>query len=129
MDLHHALNAKRSREKGGLRAKLIARVVATARSILLAKSEARTPMWRFKETPIVASKEGTLGNSSTTLGPIISMLGSPSVAKKILGGVIPPVDKEKVDKLTLDQVITKFFHIIGQVSIWFQIHSSFLSFH
>ncbi|GFY96815.1 hypothetical protein Acr_11g0011210 [Actinidia rufa] len=29
-------------------------------------------------------------------------------------GVIPPSDKGKVDKLTLDQAVTKFFHVIGQ---------------
>ena len=47
------------------------------------------------------------------------MLGSPSVVEKILAGVILPADNEKVDKLSLDQVVTKFFHIIGQVSIHF----------
>ncbi|GFS38856.1 hypothetical protein Acr_00g0059850 [Actinidia rufa] len=40
---------------------------------------------------------------------------SASVAKKILSGVILPVDNEKVDKLSLDQVVTKFFHNIGQI--------------
>ena len=44
------------------------------------------------------------------------MLGSSSVVEKILGGVIPPSDKENVDKLTLDQVVTKFFHVVSQVS-------------
>ncbi|GFY80995.1 hypothetical protein Acr_01g0008040 [Actinidia rufa] len=34
--------------------------------------------------------------------------------KKILAGVILPADKEKVDKLTFDQVVTKFIHAIGQ---------------
>ncbi|GFZ00366.1 ankyrin repeat-containing 2B [Actinidia rufa] len=34
--------------------------------------------------------------------------------EKILAGVILPADKEKVDKLSFDQVVTKFFHIVGQ---------------
>ncbi|GFZ06483.1 hypothetical protein Acr_18g0006530 [Actinidia rufa] len=37
-----------------------------------------------------------------------------SGAEKILAGVILPADKEKVDKLTFDQVVTKFIHAIGQ---------------
>ncbi|GFS42899.1 hypothetical protein Acr_00g0082410 [Actinidia rufa] len=34
--------------------------------------------------------------------------------EKILAGVILPADKEKVDRLTFDQVVTKFIHAIGQ---------------
>ncbi|GFY91375.1 hypothetical protein Acr_07g0015710 [Actinidia rufa] len=37
-----------------------------------------------------------------------------SGAEKILAGVILPADKEKVDKLTFDQVVTKFIHTLGQ---------------
>ncbi|GFZ06744.1 hypothetical protein Acr_18g0009140 [Actinidia rufa] len=37
-----------------------------------------------------------------------------ATAEKILAGVILPADKEKVDKLTFDQVVTKFIHAIGQ---------------
>ena len=59
--------------------------------------------------------EGTSANLGTVLGPTASILGSPSVAEKLLRGVIPPADKEKVDKLTLDQTATKLFHVIGQV--------------
>ena len=69
--------------------------------------------WRFKETPAAVPREGTSINSDAALGPTTSMLGSPSVAKKILERVIPPADKEKVNKLPLDQVVTNFFHIIG----------------
>ncbi|GFY88901.1 hypothetical protein Acr_06g0008410 [Actinidia rufa] len=50
-----------------------------------------------------APREGTLANPSNVLGPRASMLGSPSVAKKILEGMILPVYKDKVDKLSLDQ--------------------------
>ncbi|GFY91349.1 hypothetical protein Acr_07g0015450 [Actinidia rufa] len=59
-------------------------------------------------------REGTSANLSTVLGPTTSILGSPSVAKKLLRGVFPLADKEKVDKLTLDQTATKLFHVIGQ---------------
>ncbi|GFZ02371.1 hypothetical protein Acr_15g0009790 [Actinidia rufa] len=34
--------------------------------------------------------------------------------KKIMAGVILPADKEKVDRLTFDQVVTKFLHVLGQ---------------
>ena len=43
VDLRHALNAKQSRGKGDLQAILVAKAVATVRSILPAKSEAMTP--------------------------------------------------------------------------------------
>ncbi|PSR92996.1 hypothetical protein CEY00_Acc27605 [Actinidia chinensis var. chinensis] len=65
-------------------------------------------------TTLSRPEEGTLANLSTVLGPTTSILGSPSVAKKLLRGVIPPADKEKVEKLTLDQTATKLFHVIGQ---------------
>ncbi|GFZ20876.1 hypothetical protein Acr_29g0000380 [Actinidia rufa] len=59
--------------------------------------------------------EGSSANLGTVLGPTTSMLGSPSVAKKLLRGVIPLADKEKMEKLTLDQTTTKLFHLIGQL--------------
>ncbi|GFS34946.1 hypothetical protein Acr_00g0036920 [Actinidia rufa] len=59
--------------------------------------------------------EGTSANLGTVPGPTPSILGSPSVAERLLWGVIPPADKEKVEKLTLDQTATKLFHVIGQV--------------
>ncbi|GFS30801.1 hypothetical protein Acr_00g0014170 [Actinidia rufa] len=37
-----------------------------------------------------------------------------SGAEKILAGVVLPADKEKVDRLTFDQVVTKFLHVVGQ---------------
>ncbi|GFY93717.1 hypothetical protein Acr_09g0001630 [Actinidia rufa] len=61
--------------------------------------------------------EGSSANLGTVLGPTASMLGSPSVAEKLLRGVIPPTDKEKVEKLTLDQTATKLFHVIGQALV------------
>ena len=53
-------------------------------------------------------------------------MASASVAEKMLIGVILPTDKEKVDKLSLDQVVTKFLHILGQV--FFSFFSSTLIF-
>ncbi|GFS29095.1 hypothetical protein Acr_00g0005340 [Actinidia rufa] len=61
--------------------------------------------------------EGTSANLGTVLGPTASILGSPSVVEKLLRGVIPPADKEKVEKLTLDQTATKLFHVIGQALV------------
>ncbi|GFY91512.1 hypothetical protein Acr_07g0017080 [Actinidia rufa] len=66
--------------------------------------------------PPVASGAGssahrTLGEA---LGPQASVMASAATAEKILAGVILPADKEKVDKLTFDQVVTKFIHAIGQ---------------
>ncbi|GFS40521.1 hypothetical protein Acr_00g0069090 [Actinidia rufa] len=60
--------------------------------------------------------EGTSAHLGTVLGPP-SILGSPSVAERLLRGVILPADKEKVDKLTLDQTETKLFHVIGQALV------------
>ncbi|GFY84217.1 hypothetical protein Acr_03g0009910 [Actinidia rufa] len=61
--------------------------------------------------------EGSSTNPGTGLGPTASILGSPSVAEKLLRGVIPAADKEKVEKLTLDQTATKLFHVIGQALV------------
>ncbi|GFZ06508.1 hypothetical protein Acr_18g0006780 [Actinidia rufa] len=56
--------------------------------------------------------EGTSSHLGAVPGPTPSILGSPSVAERLLRGVIPPADKEKVDKLTLDQTATKLFHAL-----------------
>ena len=55
-----------------------------------------------KVTPASKLREGTSASLGTVLGPSTSILSSPSVAEKILRGVIPPADKEKVEQLTLD---------------------------
>ena len=81
------------------------------------------------ETSAAAPGEGTSANPGAILGPRASILGSPSMAKKLLGGVISPSDKEKEDKLSLDQVVTKFFHIVSQVSIFFRAQFAFLYFY
>ena len=59
--------------------------------------------------------DGSSPNPGTVLGPEAFIMGSPSIAEKILRGVIPPADKEKVKKLSLDQTATKLFHVIGWV--------------
>ncbi|GFY92423.1 hypothetical protein Acr_08g0008190 [Actinidia rufa] len=61
--------------------------------------------------------EGTSAHHGAVPGPAPSILDSPSVAERLLRGVIPPTDKEKVDKLTLDQTATKLFHVIGQALV------------
>ncbi|GFY91030.1 hypothetical protein Acr_07g0012260 [Actinidia rufa] len=62
-------------------------------------------------------KEGTSAYLGAILGSAPSILGSPSVSERLLRGVIPPADKEKVDKLTLDQTATKLFHVISQALV------------
>ena len=62
--------------------------------------------------------EGTSANLGIVLGPTASILGSPSVAEKLLRGVIPLVHKEKVEKLILDQTATKFFSCDRSGTIW-----------
>ncbi|PSS15969.1 hypothetical protein CEY00_Acc13462 [Actinidia chinensis var. chinensis] len=61
--------------------------------------------------------EGTSANLSTISGPTASNLGSPSMAEKLLRGVILPADKKKMEKLILDQTATKLFHVIGQALV------------
>ncbi|GFY94435.1 hypothetical protein Acr_09g0008810 [Actinidia rufa] len=66
--------------------------------------------------PPIASGGGssvrrTLGES---LGPQASVMASAATVEKILAGVILPADKEKVDRLTFDQVVTKFLYVLGQ---------------
>ena len=70
-------------------------------------------------TPSVVPGEGTSKKPGKVLGTGASVMASPSVTEKILSKVILPTNKEKVDKLSLDQVVTKFFHIVGRVSIHF----------
>ncbi|GFY81138.1 hypothetical protein Acr_01g0009470 [Actinidia rufa] len=48
------------------------------------------------------------------LGPQASVMASAATVEKILAGVILPADKEKGEKLTFDQVVTKFLHVLGQ---------------
>ncbi|GFS31359.1 hypothetical protein Acr_00g0016890 [Actinidia rufa] len=65
------------------------------------------------------SKKGKVNDGSKGKGLIVSPKArrSPSVVEKLLRGMIPPTDKEKMDKLTLDQTATKLFHVIGQALV------------
>ncbi|GFZ18347.1 hypothetical protein Acr_27g0000860 [Actinidia rufa] len=67
-----------------------------------------------KVTSAAAVEEGTSANPVATLGPKVTMLRSSSTVEKLLKAVIPPFDKEEVDKLELDRVVSKLFHILGQ---------------
>ena len=69
----------------------------------------------------VALGEGTLARPDNVLGSEASVLVGASMAEKILVGVILPAEKEKADKPYLDQVVTKFLHILKQVSIHFHL--------
>ncbi|GFZ03492.1 hypothetical protein Acr_16g0001160 [Actinidia rufa] len=63
--------------------------------------------------------EGGVAKSvpSEALGPHASMMASAAMEEKILDGVILPDDKEKMEKLTFDQVVTKFLHVLGQEAL------------
>ncbi|GFY96584.1 hypothetical protein Acr_11g0008900 [Actinidia rufa] len=87
-----------------------------AQSLEPKKARIDTGASRAPAKPPVASGAGssahrTLGEA---LGPQASVMASAATAEKILAGVILPADKEKVDKLTFDQVVTKFIHALGQ---------------
>ncbi|GFY90500.1 hypothetical protein Acr_07g0006970 [Actinidia rufa] len=66
--------------------------------------------------PPVISRAGSSARQvlSEALGPQASVMASAATAEKILAGVVLPADKEKVDRLTFDQVVTKFLHVVGQ---------------
>ena len=55
------------------------------------------------------------------LGSGASILATASVEKKILARVILPADKKKMDKLSLNQVVTNFLHIFSLVSFHFHL--------
>ncbi|GFS43721.1 hypothetical protein Acr_00g0086530 [Actinidia rufa] len=51
------------------------------------------------------------------LGFGASMMLSAPVARKILNGIILPVDKEKLEQFTSDNLVTKSFHALGQAAM------------
>ncbi|GFY95337.1 hypothetical protein Acr_10g0007220 [Actinidia rufa] len=65
----------------------------------------------------VAPREGTSVNPVAALGPRVNMFRSAATAKKILKTYIPQFDKEEVDKLELDWMVSKLFHILGQAVV------------
>ncbi|GFS41640.1 hypothetical protein Acr_00g0075480 [Actinidia rufa] len=66
--------------------------------------------------PPVIPREGSSARRTLVkaLGPQALVIASAAMAEKILAGVILLADKEKVEKLTFDQVVTKFLYILGQ---------------
>ncbi|GFS33728.1 hypothetical protein Acr_00g0030250 [Actinidia rufa] len=82
----------------------------------LTKSKAMSSRMTTKVTPAAAVHgEGTLANPRFVAGLNVSMMENPAAAEKLLEGVIPPVDGEEVEKLDLDRVMSKFFHVVGQM--------------
>ncbi|GFY97360.1 hypothetical protein Acr_11g0016660 [Actinidia rufa] len=75
-----------------------------------------TGVSRASARPPVTSGAGSSARQvlSEALGPHASVMASAATAEKILAGVVLPADKEKVDRLTFDQVVTKFLHVVGQ---------------
>ncbi|GFZ09794.1 hypothetical protein Acr_21g0003930 [Actinidia rufa] len=65
-----------------------------------------------RATSLPKPRKDTLTNLSTALGPMTSIMGSPSMAEKILRGAISLADKEKVEKLTLDQTATRLLQAL-----------------
>ncbi|GFY87854.1 spermidine synthase [Actinidia rufa] len=61
-----------------------------------------------------SSKKPPPKGPGEVLGEDASVYANHSMAEKFFYGVILPADKEKVDKLSLDQVVTKYFHVLGQ---------------
>ena len=75
-----------------------------------------------------APGEGTLANPEAILRPNASIMENPSVAKKVIQGLILPANKEAVEKLDLDWAITRFFHSVIQVNACFEIKLILLHF-
>ena len=63
----------------------------------------------------MALGEGTSANLVAALGPKVTMLKNSVIVEQILEACIPPFDKEEVDKLELDRIVSKLFYIIDQV--------------
>ncbi|GFZ03495.1 hypothetical protein Acr_16g0001190 [Actinidia rufa] len=71
----------------------------------------------------MAPREGTSVNPVAALGLRVTMLRSAATADKIPEACIPPFDKEKVDKLELNRMVSKLFHILGQLWSNFLLHA------
>ncbi|GFY96664.1 hypothetical protein Acr_11g0009700 [Actinidia rufa] len=60
------------------------------------------------------SASGTSLSTGDDIGSGVSMISSAHVARKVLGKAIPPADKEKVEQLSSEDLVTKSFHALGQ---------------
>ncbi|GFS33089.1 hypothetical protein Acr_00g0026310 [Actinidia rufa] len=65
----------------------------------------------------VAPKEGTSANPGVVLGLEASAMENPAMAEKLLQEFILPIDKEVVNKLDLDMVITRYLHLFNQTVV------------
>ena len=61
-----------------------------------------------RTTCSLTPEEGTSARPSHPLGPKASVMASYSMAEKILARMVLSVNRERVEKLGLDQVVTKF---------------------
>ncbi|GFY95598.1 hypothetical protein Acr_10g0009830 [Actinidia rufa] len=64
---------------------------------------------------LVMPRGGYFGQPRHCLGPHGFYSGQPIRCREAFTGSNSPTNKEKVDKLTLDQTATKLFHMIGQL--------------
>ncbi|GFY82854.1 hypothetical protein Acr_02g0010940 [Actinidia rufa] len=101
-----------------------ARKPAISRRISLKKlaqlaegSTSANPM--AKSTPVAKGPPGKEPRPTLVLswGSKPPCWKNPAMAEKLLERVIPPADKEKVEKLNLDRAISKFFQIVGQAVV------------
>ena len=51
-----------------------------------------------------------------------SVLENPGIAEKLLQVLVLPADQEAMERLDLDQAVTRFFHSISQVITYYQIN-------
>ncbi|GFY90807.1 hypothetical protein Acr_07g0010040 [Actinidia rufa] len=78
------------------------------------KSPAKAKMLSSKAKIIAEIRASTSANPGAVLGPRTSILKNPVVAKKLIEGVIPPLDKAEANKLELDRAISRLFQGIGE---------------
>ncbi|GFZ21395.1 hypothetical protein Acr_29g0005570 [Actinidia rufa] len=96
-------------------AKVVAKKAATSASKGVVISEGSETTFGKRALDDGSKGKQVLGEA---LGPQASVMASAATAEKILAGVILPANKEKVDRLTFDQVVTKFLHVVGQVFVF-----------
>ena len=82
----------------------------------LAKSKVTSGRAANWDMPTFAAPgEVTSVNPGVVLGLEASTLDNPTMAKKLLQGIVLPVDKETVNKLDLDMETTWFLHALIQM--------------
>ncbi|PSS08090.1 hypothetical protein CEY00_Acc18454 [Actinidia chinensis var. chinensis] len=94
-------------------AKVVAKKTATSSSKGVVISEGANVA--SAQPPVPREGSATKSVLGETLGPHASVMASAATAKKIFARVILPADKEKLEKLNFNQVVTKFLHVLGKV--------------